>query len=265
MYVSHEFRRNGNVYTLYYDGKPMDVRVYPVQRGDEPVMLSPEGRIVSSVVWYGEGGPEDSPVKRAYISEEAALEKELEMAGRWIIDSEVESNGESDYVSETFHSGHKPIGKDRFAAVLISGSAEIDTGFIFDKSDDGWNILYDGAVWAAAKDWDAANAAMNHIKSYIIDILSKGPNALKEFTARYAWKDKGASKALLDNGTETSAFIQPASGGFFCYYNGDCSEEIFPTMEEAQAEAQLRYTGDKFESLMEQVNDATEDDYEDED
>jgi hypothetical protein len=234
----------------------MDMRVYPVQRGDEPVMLSFDGRIVSSVVWYGEGGPEDIPVNRGYVTEEAALEKELKLAGRWISDSEAES----DYVSETFQSGHKPIGKDRFAAVLINRNAEIDTGFIFEKSDEGWNILYDGAVWAAAKDWDEANSVMNHIKSYIVDILSKGPNALKEFTAPYTWENKGTSKMLLDNGVATSAVIQPVSRGFLCYYKGDCSEEIFPTMEAAQAEAQLCYTGAKFKSLMEQVRDELNED-----
>jgi hypothetical protein len=234
------------------------MRIYPVQRGDEPVMLSPDGRIVSSVVWYGEGGPEDIPVKRGYVTEEAALEKERELAGRWILDSEAES----EYVSETFQSSHKPIGKDRFAAVLIKGNAEIDTGFIFEKSDDRWNILYDGAVWASAKDWDEANSVMEHIKSYIIDILSKGPKALKEFTARYTWEDKGTSKMLLDNGVATSALIQPVSRSFLCYYKGDCSEEIFPTMEAAQAEAQLRYTGAQFESLMKQVRDAMNEDEE---
>jgi hypothetical protein len=225
-------------------------------------MLSPDGRIVSSVVWYGEGGPKDIPGNRAYVSEEAALERELELAGKWIVDSEVESDGESDYIAETFQPGLRSAGRDRYAVILGSGNTEIDTGFIFEKSDDGWNILYDGVVWAAAQDWDDANNAMNHIKSHTIDILSKGPNALKEFTAQYTWKDKCASKELFDNGKATGAVVQPAAGGFLCYYKGNCSEEIFPTMEAAQAETKLRYTEDKFKLLMEQTFNGTDEDEE---
>ncbi|MDR2343514.1 MAG: hypothetical protein LBD86_03175, partial [Spirochaetaceae bacterium] len=66
-----EYRMKENAYTLYIDERPTNMRIYPVQMGDEPVMLSPDGRIVPSTVWYGEGGP-GKRKRRRYASEKEA-------------------------------------------------------------------------------------------------------------------------------------------------------------------------------------------------
>jgi hypothetical protein len=140
-------------------------------------------------------------------------------------------------------------------------NTEVDTGFIIEKSGGEWKILYDGEVWAAAKTWDDVYSVMSNINLYIADIISKGPNALKEFTAYYKWKDndKDKSKILFDGGTDTGFVIQSIGGDFLCYQNGACLNEVFPTVEAAQTEAKLRYTVDKFDSMMRQIGIGGED------
>jgi hypothetical protein len=251
MRTTYEFKKKGDGYRLYFNDEPTNMRIYPVQRGDEPVMLSPDGRIVSSIVWYGEGGPEeDNPGKRRYDLEETALTEELERIDRWFYSS---PEG-ADYFPDTVRPAYKPVSKDCFMYILEYNDAQIDTGFTIEKSDEGWNILYDGAVWGVSKTWDNVYSVMNHIKYYIGDIISKGRTAFKEFIAYYTWKDNDESKLLFDHGKATGVFVKPGPGGFFCHYDGNTGpEDVFPTLLEAKIEATLRYTGDKFQSLIDDI------------
>jgi hypothetical protein len=268
------FRCESGIHRLYFNDRLTNMRIYPVQRGDEPVMLAPGGRIVPSAVWYGEGWLEDNPLKkRRYFSEESALEGELKL----ITERLGGSMEETDSIEAARYPAYRAISKDRFAYVLEIEAAEadsdeiddveVDTGFTVEKSGDEWKILYDGEVWASAKTWDDVYSVMSNINLYVADIISKGPNALKGFTAYYKWKDndRDKSKILFDGGTDTGFVIQSIGGDFLCYQNGACLNEIFPTMEAAQTEAKLRYTVEKFDSMMRQIgvggDEEDEDDY----
>jgi hypothetical protein len=229
------------------DEQRTDVRIYPVQIGDEPVMLSPNGRIVPSIVWYGEGGPNRE--KRRYTSEEAALKKEMEQVSGWFVRKERENYN---YVPEVSRPVFKQISRDRFTVAEKSGKTEVDTGFTVEKSGDVWRVLYDGVVWGITKEWENVYTVVGHIFLYTGEMIAKGPNILKEFIASYTWEDRDGSKILLNKGKPTGVTVRPGPGGFHCYYrDGDaCPEDIFPSLEEAQIEAKLRYTGAEFRSIM---------------
>jgi hypothetical protein len=243
------FQKKGNRYILHYNDKQTDIRIYPVQEGDETIKLTPDGRIVPAIIWYGEGGPAGSPEKRPYPSEKAALEGELALVKKWHFDLMNIKN----VVSEIRLPAYKPIDADRFAYIMEIESVQVDTGFTIEKSGDEWKIIYDGDQWGAAKTWDEIYSIMSHIKLYLDDILAKGPTALKEFIAPYAWETRGAAKVLLDQGKATGAVIQPFGSNFLCSYNNLCLDEIFPTLEAAQTELKVRYTLDKFDNLMDQI------------
>ena len=244
-----EFRQKEGAYALYIDGQQTDLRIYAERLGDGPVMLSPDGRIVPSEVWYAEGGPYDRS-RRSYATEEAALQEEKERIVRWFMHSQQE---QYHYVPRIIKPVFKKTDTDRLGFFMGEGEEGVDTGFRFEKSGEKntWNVCYDGEVWAVAKEWDALYSVMAHILLYVGPILAKGPSALREFTARYAWRDQDAAKSLFDQGNPTGFVIRPAGrGGFFCHYRADSPGEVFPTLAEAQIEAKLRYTKERFDSLM---------------
>jgi hypothetical protein len=247
-----EFKWKKDSYRLYVNEQPMDARVYPVQRGDEPVMLSPDGRVVPSVVWYAEGGPVKTE-KRCYVEETTAVETELDMISKWYVAGDIE-NEESDYELETTCIGYKPIGMDCLAVIITVATedeqTDVDTGFTIAKSGDEWKIFYDGAVWGKGKKWSDVTSMMTHIKRHVGEIMMRGPEALKDFIAPYYWEGTNKSKALFDDGEKTELVVQSGYGGFICSFNGFCPEDVFPTLEEAQIEAILRYTMDKYNLSM---------------
>jgi hypothetical protein len=225
------------------------MRIYPVQEGDEPVMLSPDGRIVPSVVWYGEGGPGQTR-KRRYPTEGAALNGELNLMERWNKELEAEA-GIVSVESRPFNLIFKASGKDCFTVMLGEDENDgVDTGFTVKKSEaEEWTLWYDGAVWTAAKEWEDVFAAIVRIRLHAGLIIERGPAALKDFTASFSWRDKARSSILLDRGKPTGFIIRPSGGGFFCYHH-ETPEEILPTKEAAQRETVIRYAGEKFNTLI---------------
>jgi hypothetical protein len=256
-----EFRQKGKNLDLYVNEQRTNIRIYPVQTGDEPVTLSADGRILPSTMWYAKGSlGDDDGTTRSYVSRRAALQGEQERISKWYISYEKEKNH---FIPQKLTPVIKKAGDD-FFKILIKEDA-IDTGFTVEKSDNSWNFFYDGAVWGNAKTWDDTITVMGHIIFYAGSLLCKGPKALKEFIARYTWKDGNKIKTLFDDGKKTGFVVQPGYGGFICSHNGSSPEEVFPTMEEAQIEAKLRYTKEKFDSLMGQLAiEEGDDDYEDE-
>jgi hypothetical protein len=243
-----EFKRVKDEYRMYVNEQPVDLRIYPVQRGDEPVMLSPDGRVVPSTVWYGEGGPRHEG-KRCYALEDEALNKEFAMMRDWFAETDAETEDEdedSEYIPEETGIGYKPVEGGRLAVVMLieREDEEIEefTGFTVEKSGDEWNVIYDGLVWGRNKKWSEVQSMMSHIDFCVGDILLNGPEALKEIIDRYSWTDRGTETALFDDEKNTGVVVKPAYGGFVCYFNDFCPEDVFPTMEEAQIEAVLRYT-----------------------
>jgi hypothetical protein len=55
--------------------------------------------------------------------------------------------------------------------------------------------LYDGAVWGTAKEWENVYTVVGHIFLYTGEMIAKGPNILKEFTASYTREDRDGSNA----------------------------------------------------------------------
>jgi hypothetical protein len=254
-----EFRWDKDGYRLHVNEQPANLRIYPEQRGDEAVMLSPDGRVVPSTVWYGEGGPYHAG-KRGYALEEEAVAKELDMISNWFAETDTETEGEdSEYVPESTGIGYKPITGERLAVVMLikreDGETETDTGFSVEKSGDEWNIIYDGQVWGRKKQWSDVQSMMSHVDLWVGDIIKEGPEALKEIIDRYSWSDRDAAKALFDGEKNTGVVVKSAYGGFVCYFNDFCPEDVFPAMEEAQIEATLRYTRDEYCSPEDDMDD----------
>jgi hypothetical protein len=236
-----QFRQNGDDLELYMNEQRTNVRIYPVKMAEEPVMLSPEGRVVPSTVWYATGSmADDDGTTRSYVTEEAALQGENERIYKWFVSYEEEKNH---FVPQKITPVLRGAGRDFFKIVI--SESEVDTGFTVEKPDHGWNFIYDGIVWGNAETWSDTITVMGHIVFHLGDLLYKGPEALKEFTAQYIWKDRDGAPALFDDDQETGFVIQPGYGGFICSLNGSGSEKVFPTMEEAQIEAKLRYTKEK--------------------
>jgi hypothetical protein len=260
-----EFKWNKDAYRLYLNERSTNLRVYPVQIGDEPVLLSPEGRVVPSEVWYGEGGPGNAE-RRSYALEKTALEEELNRVSAWLTetgddteDEDEDEDEDSGDIPEITGIGYKPLDRDRLAVVFIvrreDGATEEDTGFTVEKAEAKWKLVYDGAVWGNNKRWNEVQAMMSHIDFYIGDILLQGPGVLKEIVDRYSWSDRDTEKALFEDEKDTGVVVKPEYGGFVCYFNDFCPEEIFPTVEEAQIEAVLRYTRDEYSSLADDGED----------
>jgi hypothetical protein len=257
-----EFKWVKDAYRLYLNERPTNLRVYPVQQGDEPVMLSPEGRVVPSAVWHGEGGPGNAE-RRSYAREKTALEEELNRVTNWLAetgDDAEDEDADSGDVPETTGIGYKPISDDRLAVVFFVNredeEIEEDTGFTVEKAGTKWNVVYDGAVWGKRKKWSEVQAMMSHIDFYIGDIILKGPEALKEIVDRYSWSDRDTAKALFEDEEDTGVVVKPAYGGFVCYFGVFCPEEVFPTMEEAQIEAVLRHTMEQYSARADDREDA---------
>jgi hypothetical protein len=210
-------------------------------------MLSPDGRIVPSTVWYGEGGP-GKRKRRRYASEKEAFKGERELSNKFFM----ASKGEGHYETESDSPLFKALGIERFALMLgKDDDTAADTGFTIEKSGSVWKVFYDGTVWGTAKTWDDVHSVIAHILLYVGDIASKGPKTLKEFIAPYSWADKDGVKTLLNNGKTTGITVKPGPGGFFCHYNDSFyPEDVFPSLEEAQTEAMLHCAGGEFYSMM---------------
>jgi hypothetical protein len=215
-----QFRLTEDAYILYVNEQPSDMRVYPTHQGDEPVMLSPDGRIVPSIVWYGEGGP-DQTKRRRYTSPEAALEGELEIIQQWTDEEEEEDEEDEESLPSEYHTFKlifKAIDIGHFAILLGENERTgVDTGFTAKKSEEGpWQVWYDGAVWGVAKEWNQVHAVMVHIELYVGAIIGKGPKALKDFIAPFSWQAQDQSWVLLDHGRPSGFIVRPSGSNYLC-------------------------------------------------
>ncbi|MDR3343306.1 MAG: hypothetical protein LBT14_11085 [Treponema sp.] len=264
--VNHliQFRHNADgTHALYINEEPTDLRIYSVQTGDEPVKLDSGGRIVSALVWYAEGGPYEQK-KRAYTSEEAALDTEIKRFDRWydraqekLAEEEAEDDGE-EYDPSSINPHFKATGLNRYALFLWENGneeTEVDTGFIIECSGNAaqeqsestqCQIYYDGQIWYTAP-WLDLDAIIGHIMLHIGTLLFEGPQALKAFTAEYTWlRGKDGTHRLFDAGEDTGIAVR--SGGSFCYYGTAAApQEILPTLRAAQIEAELHYIKGRLE------------------